>query len=134
MRNFRCALLVCGLLVCVAGHAQTAGESPIGQDVERQLPADQTFSKWVRDLNQVETDAGDRIEKQMVSRDAFETVKLRNVIPPVRFDSGIARIPAEHVEILRKALDALRDRHNVRLHLVGHADDQRLSEALAQTF
>jgi flagellar motor protein MotB len=134
MRNFRYSWLVCGLLVCVEGHAQIAGESPIGQDVERQLPADQPFSKWVRDLNQVETDAGDRMQTQKVSREGFETVKLRNVIPPVRFDSGIARIPEQHVEILRKALDALRDRRNVRLHLVGHADDQRLSDTLAQTF
>src|SRR5262245_34951272 len=70
----------------------------------------------------------------MVAQDGFETTKLKNVIPPVRFESGVARIPEKHVDMLRKALDKLRDRHNVRLHLVGHADDQRLSDALMQTF
>jgi flagellar motor protein MotB len=134
MQNSRYSMLVCALLACAAGHAQSVGQSQIGEDVERQLPADQPFSKWVRDLDQIETDAGDQIEKQMVTRDGFETVKLRNVIPPVRFDSGIARIPENHVELLREALDKLRDRRNVRLHLVGHADDQRLSGVLAQTF
>ena len=134
MQNSRYSLLACALLACAAGHAQSVGQSQIGEDVERQLPADQPYSKWVRDLNQIETDAGDQIEKQMVAREGFETVKLRNVIPSVRFDSGIARIPEKHVDMLREALDKLRDRRNVRLHLVGHADDQRLSGALAQTF
>ena len=134
MQNSRYTLLVCALLACAAAHAQSVGQSQIGEVVERQLPADQPFSKWVRDLNQIETDAGDQFEKQMVARDGFETVKLRNVIPPVRFDSGVARIPEKHVDMLREALDKLRDRHNVRLHLVGHADDQRLSGALVQTF
>ncbi len=134
MQNSRYSLLACALLACAAGHAQSVGQSQIGEDFERQLPADQPYSKWVRDLNQIETDAGDRIEKQMVAREGFETVKLRNVIPSVRFDSGIARIPEKHVDMLRQALDKLRDRRNVRLHLVGHADDQRLSGALAQTF
>ena len=134
MQNSRSTLLVCALLACAAAHAQSVGQSEIGEVVERQLPADQPFSKWVRDLNQIETDAGDQFEKQMVARDGFETVKLRNVIPPVRFDSGVARIPEKHVDMLREALDKLRDRHNVRLHLVGHADDQRLSGALVQTF
>jgi len=88
MQNSRYTLLVCALLACAAAHAQSVGQSQIGEVVERQLPADQPFSKWVRDLNQIETDAGDQFEKQMVARDGFETVKLRNVVPPVRFDSG----------------------------------------------
>src|SRR6187455_1102114 len=134
MQNSRYSLLACALLACAAVHAQSVGQSQFGEDVERQLPADEPFSKWVRDRNQIETDAGDQLEKQVVARDGFETVKLRNVIPAVRFDSGVARIPEKHVDLLREALDKLRDRHNVRLHLVGHADDQRLSGALLQTF
>jgi flagellar motor protein MotB len=134
MQNSRHSMLVCALLACTTGHAQSVSQSRIGGDVERQLPADQPFGKWVRDLNQIETDDGDRLEKQMVARDGFETVKLKNVIPAVRFDSGVARIPEKHVAMLRDALDKLRDRHNVRLHLVGHADDQRLSGTLARTF
>ena len=134
MQNSRYLMLVCALLVCAGGHAQSVGQSQIGEVVERQLPADEPFLKWVRDRNQIETDEGDRLEKQMVARDGFETVKLKNVIPAVHFESGVARIPESHVALLREALVKLQDRHNVRLHLVGHADDQRLSGALAQTF
>ena len=92
MQNSRYALLVC-VLMTAAVHAQSVGQSEIGEVVERQLPADEPFSKWVRDLDRVETDDGDRLEKQMVARDVFETVKLKNVIPAVRFESGVARIP-----------------------------------------
>ena len=55
-------------------------------------------------------------------------------MPPIRFDSGVADISQSYVESLRKALDDLRDRRNVRLHLVGHADDQPLSDALARVY
>src|SRR5690242_3625494 len=75
MQNSRYTLLVCGLLVCAAGHAQSVGQSQIGEVVERQLPADEPFLKWVRDRNQIETDEGDRLERQIVARDGFETVK-----------------------------------------------------------
>src|SRR4029450_13883552 len=63
-----------------------------------------------------------------------ETVKLKNVIPPIRFASGVADIPPQYVETLRKTLDSVRERRNVRLHLVGHADPQRLSDALARPY
>ncbi|PYX86230.1 MAG: flagellar motor protein MotB, partial [Acidobacteria bacterium] len=53
---------------------------------------------------------------------------------PIHFESGVAKIPDNYVETLRKALEGLRDRRNVRLHLVGHADNQGLSPALARTF
>jgi hypothetical protein len=82
MQNSRYTWLVCALLACAGVHAQSVGQSQIGEVVERQLPADEPFSKWVRDLDRIETDDGDRLEKQMVARDGFETVKLKNVIPP----------------------------------------------------
>ena len=62
------------------------------------------------------------------------TVKLTDVVPPIRFESGVADIPQSYIESLRKVLDELRDRRNVRLHLVGHADDQPLSDALARVY
>jgi hypothetical protein len=61
-------------------------------------------------------------------------VKLKNVIPAIHFESGVAKIPDNYVETLRKALDGLRDHRNVRLHQLGHADNQQLSPMLARTF
>ena len=40
-----------------------------------------------------DVDRGDRLEKREVVGQAIETVKLRNVVPPIRFESGVAKIP-----------------------------------------
>jgi len=127
-------LLSCLTLLAAGAHAETVGESPLASAVERQLPMEQPFAPWARDPAQIRTEAGDRIEPRQVLTESFETVKLKKVIPPIRFESGVAKIPDNYVETLRKALDSLRDRRNVRLHLVGHADTQRLSPMLARTF
>jgi len=126
-------LLSCLTLIAVSAQAQTVGEAPLGNAVERQLPVEQP-APWARDPEQIRTEAGDRLEPRQVFTESFETVKLKNVIPPIHFESGVAKIPDSYVETLRKALDGLRDRRNVRLHLVGHADSQRLSPALVRTF
>jgi flagellar motor protein MotB len=129
------ALLAANLtLVAASAQAQTVGEAPIGNAVEKQLPMEQPFAPWARDPEQIKTEAGDRLEPRKTVAQVFETVKLKNVIPPIHFESGVAKIPDNYVEILRKALEGLRDRRNVRLHLVGHADNQPLSAQLARTF
>jgi flagellar motor protein MotB len=127
-------LLTLLTLVASSAQAQTVGEAPLGSAVERQLPMEQPFAPWARDPEQIRTEAGDRLEPRQKLADSFETVKLKNVIPPIHFESGVAKIPDNYVEALRKALEGLRDRRNVRLHLVGHADNQPLSPMLARTF
>jgi flagellar motor protein MotB len=133
IRQRSSGLLACLMLVAVSAQAQSVGETPLGSAVERQLPVEQPAA-WARDPEQIKTEAGDRLEKRPALTESFETVKLKNVIPPIHFESGVAKIPDNYVETLRKALDALQDHRNVRLHLVGHADDQRLSPALVRTF
>src|SRR4029077_17601214 len=126
--------LLLGLtLAATEARAQAVGETPLGSTVERNLPVEQPLP-WARDPDQIKTEAGDHLEQQPALAETFDTVKLRNVIPPIHFESGVAKIPDNYVEALRKALDGLRDRRNVRLHLVGHADNQRLSPALARVF
>src|SRR5258708_13121392 len=126
--------LACLMLVAASAEAQTVGESSLGSAVERQLPMEQPYAPWARDPEQIRTEAGDRLEQRQVLTESFETVKLKNILPPIHFESGVAKIPDNYVETLRKALEGLRDRRNVRLHLVGHADNQRLSPLLARTF
>jgi flagellar motor protein MotB len=134
MRKLRFGLLAGLALLAVNARAQILDQSPLGSTVERQLSTEQTFSLWARDPNRVKTEVGDKLEQRRTLGETFDTVKLKNVIPSIHFESGVARIPDNYVAMLRKALDSLRDRRNVRLHLVGHADDQRLSPALARTF
>jgi flagellar motor protein MotB len=134
MRKRGAWLLACLTLLAASAQAQTIGEAPLGSAIERQLPMQQTFAPWARDPEQISTESGDKLEKRQVLAESFETVKLKNVVPPIHFESGVAKIPDNYVETLRNALEGLRERRNVRLHLVGHADTQRLSPALARTF
>ena len=109
-------------------------ESSRGESTEKQLPSDEPLRSWAHDPNLLQKESGDRVEMRPVHAERMATVKLTDVVPPIRFDSGVADIPQTYIESLRKALDDLRDRRNVRLHLVGHADDQPLSEQLARVY
>jgi len=112
-------------------RARGVSEVDPGAAVERHLPSDATFMQWSQDPGLLETESGDKLEQREVLSDEAETVKLKNVVPPIRFESGVADIPTSYIERLREILDGMRHLDNVRLHLVGHADDQPLSGALA---
>ena len=117
-----------------AAHAQLLREPPRGEAVERHLPGEIEPTQWVLDPAAVNAQAGDRIELREVAAERLETVKLVDLVPPIRFESGVAEIPGATVVELREILERMRDRRNVRLHLVGHADTQPLSPALAAVF
>ena len=114
--------------------AQDVVESSRGETVEKHLTGDEPLRPWAHDPDLLQKQAGDRIEVRPVHAEQLATVKLTDVAPPIRFESGLADIPQSYIESLRKVLDDLRDRRNVRLHLIGHADDQPLSDALARIY
>ena len=105
-----------------------------GEPVERHLSGDQPFRQWSQDPALLESERGDRLEVRKVAGEKLETVKLKNVVPPIRFESGVAKIPPSYVDRLAKILEGMRYRKNVRLHFVGHADSQPLSDALVRVF
>jgi flagellar motor protein MotB len=121
-------------LVSLQAHAANVDEAPIGEAVERHLSDDEPFMKWVQDPDRVDTEQGDTLETRETLADMFETIKLSNLVPPIRFESGVAKIPEATVASLGEILDRMRDRINVRLHLIGHADNRPLSAELAQIF
>ncbi|MCP4038922.1 MAG: OmpA family protein, partial [bacterium] len=102
--------------------------------LERQLPSDATFSQWAQDKARLATEQGDRLSEHEVLTDTSETVKLKNVVPPIHFASGVANIPSSTIETLRIILDGMRHLDNVRVHLSGHSDDQPLSGELARVY
>jgi uncharacterized repeat protein (TIGR01451 family) len=106
---------------------------PAGDATEQQLPAD-AFTPWTQDPERFATDLGDRLEDRPVLAQRAETVKLKDVVPPIRFASGVADIPSTSVDALRGVLDDMRSLDNVRLHLVGHADDRPLRASLAARY
>lgn len=105
-----------------------------GQSGERHLSAETSPTLWATDPSTAAETVSDRVESLPTVEEARETIKLTDVVPPIRFASGRADLPPEVVETIRDRLDAMRDLDNVRLHLVGHADDQVLSPALRERF
>jgi len=139
----RCIFLTSLLLLSLAGAttvacAETASAQTVktgagtreavssGETTEQHLPKDQPFTPWLLDPSIFAQDQGDRTEKRQVPEKEVKTVKVTNVVPPIRFRTGEADIPQEYVERLRGVLEKMRGRLNVRLHFVGHADPQSL--------
>ena len=126
--------LVCALFAATVAQAQVSREAPPSESSEKQLSTEEPFMFWGRDPSLLEREAGDRLVQREVAGEQAKTVKLKNVIPPIRFESGVANIPSSYIERLRAVLDGMRDLENVRLHLVGHADDQPLSDRLTGVY
>lgn len=95
--------------------------SPLGEAVEKHLNLDGDFTYWVKN----ESKAPDKDVK---------TIKLLNVVPPILFGSGEANIPNEYIEKVRTLLEEMKDRKNVRVHLVGHTDNVVLSPAMVEKY
>ena len=115
------------------GETGVRETSPYGETVEQHLPLDTPSTLWVMEGDE-EDSGGDKVETRKVLDKEVTTRKLQNVVPPIQFESGEAQIPEEFVGMLRDVLDKMKDRANVRLHFVGHSDDQRLSGALQERY
>jgi flagellar motor protein MotB len=127
-------LLSLGLASSPAARAEEVVDSRLGEPVERHLDDYQPYGVWTQDPAQLESEAGDRLETRQVVGEELETVKLTDVVPAIHFESGVAKIPGGYVERLGRILDGMRDRRNVRVHFVGHADSQPLSDTLARVY
>ncbi|HJW46152.1 MAG TPA: OmpA family protein [Lysobacter sp.] len=139
----RLSLLALGLLTAtavaqtaedLATNDQATKDAPIGGSVERHLAGDQALRPLVRDPSVLQHEGGDRVEKQQVDGEVMETVKLSGIIAPLHFDSGAITIRDEDIEKIRRALESVHGKANVRLHLAGHADNQRLSTELTTRY
>jgi len=117
-----------------APGSQTVFRTPVlGEAVEKQLNPEGPYTPWMQDESSLPSAKGDRIEVQKVVEKNVRTIKLHNVVPPILFDSGEANIPPEYVGKVRDILAGMKDRKNVRLHLVGHTDNvQLIGEAKAR--
>jgi flagellar motor protein MotB len=117
-----------------ADQVKPPEEHEPGEAVERHLSPDQPFRTWTQNPDALAGERGDRLETKKVQVKKPETVKLHNVVPPIHFESGAAKIPPDYVEKLTRILESMRYRKNVRVHFVGHADSQRLSAELQRQF
>ncbi len=85
--------LLCVASASMAVAATNVDEVSIGEAVERHLSSDEPFTQWVQDPERIESEMGDIIETRETVADALETVKLGNLVAPIRFESGVANIP-----------------------------------------
>ncbi len=118
----------------VARADKDVDEAPILEAVERHLSTDVKLKKWVQDADRVDTSLSDQIELREKDVDGLETIKLSGLVDPIRFPTGVAEIPDDTVATLGEILAGMRDRMNVRLHFIGHADNQRLSPRLQAVY
>jgi flagellar motor protein MotB len=134
MSKHRSPSLLLALSLTVTAAVAAVDKDELGQSVERHLSGDPTFRLWSQEPAHGDGAQGDRVEVRQVRGDKVETVKLKNVVPPIHFASGVAEIPPDYVAKLAKILESMRYRKNVRVHFVGHADSQPLSDRLTQVF
>jgi len=134
LRRFARLLMLTVAFYALPTFGQDAEETPIGEAVERHLSDYEPFQQWVQDPDRLAIEEGDTLELRETVTDGLETVKLSNLVAPIRFESGVADIPGETVVSLGNILDRMKDRINVRLHLIGHADNRPLSERLVQIY
>jgi len=125
-----CYLVLAVLVPAPLVLAKDVEETPLGEAVERHLDDSQDFMQWVQDPDRVDTEISDTLETREVLEDQLETIKLQGLVPPIYFETGVAQIPDETIDSLASILERMRDRMNVRLHLVGHADNRPLGPRL----
>ena len=134
MSALRYLLFLAGAVLPLAVTANEVDEQPMGEAVERHLSLDAPFMQWVQDPKRLDDEISDTIELREGLADGLETIKLTGLVPPIYFESGVAQIPEGTVESLGEILSRMRDRMNLRLHLVGHADTQPLSPRLQAVY
>ena len=137
------ALWVLACCTCGLAGAETAMTPPVvepvviapttlGTSVERQSGVDAPRTLW-KQAEDADAKHGDTLEMRKVRAKDVKTIKLHNVVPPIRFGSAQADIPENYIGLLRAVLKRMHGRNSVRLHFVGHADNLKLvGEAAAK--
>jgi len=135
-RQLKVRALAFGIGASLSGglFGQILPEQPLGESLERHFTGDEPLTLWSQDEEFIRTQRGDFMEMREVATEQLETVKLTGLVPPIRFASGVADIPDSTVTELAGILESMQGRRNVRLNLVGHADNQPLSAELADVF
>ena len=106
----------------------------LGEAVEMHMPEEQPLTPWIHDPAIFEKDEGDRTEMREVVEPDIKTIKLNNLVPPIHFGLGEAVITENYLDMLRHVLNRMRDRDNVRLHFIGHADSLPLRGELIELY
>ena len=132
-RAIRAAFLLLACLASTALRAEETRSAAPAATAEQHAGTDAPRTQWLGSEG-TDTKTGDILEVRKLPARDVKTVKLQNVVPPIRFGSGEASIPQDYLARLRDVLRRMKDRANVRLHFVGHTDNLALQGAIRQTY
>lgn len=124
------ALIFADVVPARADRINIRESNASGEGVETHLPADEPLTPWIHNPEIFTEEEGDRTEMREVVEQDVKTIKLDNLVPPIHFGLGEHQIPDDYIALLRDVLDGMRQRANVRLHFIGHADSLPLTDAL----
>jgi flagellar motor protein MotB len=110
--------------------SQTRQIDELGSSTEQQLMNERSLTPWLLDPAIFGEDQPDLTQTEEVVEELAETVKLTELMPAIHFDAGDIEIPDHYLIKLAAVLERMRDKRNLRLHFVGHADSQPLSPEL----
>ncbi|MBN2428042.1 MAG: OmpA family protein [Deltaproteobacteria bacterium] len=125
-----CGAIVLSFPLISRGETEVRMSNTSGGALEQHLPLDEGSTSWVHDPAIFAEDEGDITENRETVAKVANTVKLDNLVPAIHFELGRIDIPDNYLNLLRKVLDDMRDRVNVRLHFIGHADSLPLGPEL----
>jgi len=60
--------------------------------------------------------------------------RLKNLIPPLRYEEGMGEIPAKFIHQLKQALFNLKNKANVQIKFIGHTDNVPLTGRLGRIY
>ena len=103
---------------------------PLGQATEKHYPPNLEFTLWIQDETLFKPKQEDRIEIRKQLEKEIDTIKLKDAVPAIGFQSGRIDIPESYIERLRTILNEMKNRQNVRLHFIGHSDSDKLGPEL----
>jgi flagellar motor protein MotB len=106
--------------------ALTLKSHDVGENTEQHLSPDAVFHLWIQDETFFRPKEEDRVQIQKLLEKSSETFKLDNAVKPIPFSSGQEIIPEQYVNQLKQLLDKMKNRANVRIHFIGHSDNDQL--------
>jgi len=107
----------------------TLESNDIGENTEMHLAPDAVFNLWIQDETFFRPREEDRVEVKKILEKSAETFKLDNAVKDIPFSSGREVIPEKNINELKQLLDKMKNRTNVRVHFVGHSDNDPLTGA-----
>ena len=85
-------------------------------------------------LNRVKVCRQETVCKLRYRAGNAKRARLKNLVPPLRFEVGQSEIPREYIRQVQEVLGNLRDKNNVVVHFVGHTDTLPLTDGAARIY